>query len=108
MKHKFTKHIDNEKSKSVPVLVHLLLGMAMLAITHPSFANRLEDAAMRGQSIVISVGQITAVIGLVIGGIFMSVGMANLGSFLLKSGAIGAVATFGAPIIIDVIKEVAR
>ncbi len=97
------------KLKQKPtILIHILLGVGILAITHPSFANRLEEAAMRGQSIVISVGQITAVIGVVIGGICMSIGMANFGKMLLASGTIGAAATFGGPVIVDVLKEIFR
>ena len=96
------------KSSYPPPVVHILLGIGILAITHPSFANRLEEAASRGQSIVISVGQITAVIGIILGGIFMSIGMANFGKMMLGSGAIGAAATFGGPVIIDVMKEIFR
>jgi hypothetical protein len=77
-------------------------------MSHPSFANRLEEAAMRGQSIVISIGQITAVIGVVLGGIALSIGMANIGRMVLMSGMIGAAATFGGPAIIDVVKEIFR
>lgn len=90
------------------LLIHLLIGVGILAVTHPSFANRLEEAAMRGQSIVISVGQITAVIGIVIGGICLSIGMANFGKMLLASGTIGAAATFGGPVVVDVLKEIFR
>lgn len=96
------------KSSSFPPVIHILLGMAILAITHPSFANRLEEAAVRGQSIVISVGQITAVIGIVLGGIAMSLGMGGLGRMVLMSGTIGAAATFGGPVVIDVMKEIFR
>lgn len=88
--------------------VHLTLSAMLLIFTHPAFASRLEEAAMRGQSIVISVGQVTAVIGIVLGGIAMSIGMANLGRMVLMSGVIGAAATFGGPVIIDMLKEVFR
>ncbi len=85
-----------------------LLCLLLLILSHESFANRLEEAASRGQSIVISVGQITAVIGIILGGIFMSIGMANFGKMMLGSGAIGAAATFGGPVIIEVMKEILR
>lgn len=85
-----------------------VLSLGLLLITHPAFANRLQEAAQRGQSIVISIGQITAVIGIVLGGIALSIGMANLGKMVLMSGVIGAAATFGGPALIDMLKEVFR
>ena len=86
---------------------YILMG-AILVVTHPAFASRLEEAAQRGQSIIISVGQITAVIGIVLGGIAMSVGMANFGRMILMSGVIGAAATFGGPVVVDLMKEIFR
>ena len=77
-----------------------------LLASNEALANRLQDAAQRGQSIVISVGQITAVIGVVLGGIALSIGMANLGKMVLMSGVIGAAATFGGPAIIDMMKDI--
>lgn len=94
--------------KRITLIYHLTISSILLVITHPAFANRLEEAAVRGQSIVISVGQITAVIGIVLGGIAMSIGMANIGKMVLMSGVIGAAATFGGPALIDVMKEIFR
>ncbi|GIL17053.1 MAG: hypothetical protein BroJett040_08040 [Oligoflexia bacterium] len=94
--------------KQLKYTFHLMLAGLLLTITHPAFATRLEEAAMRGQSIVISIGQITAVVGIVLGGISMSIGMANIGKMVLISGIIGAAATFGGPAIIDVLKEIFR
>lgn len=94
--------------KRITFIYHLTISAILLVITHPAFANRLEEAAVRGQSIVISVGQITAVIGIVLGGIAMSIGMANIGKMVLMSGVIGAAATFGGPALIDVMKEIFR
>jgi len=94
--------------KRITFIYHLTIAAILLVITHPAFANRLEEAAVRGQSIVISVGQITAVIGIVLGGIAMSIGMANIGKMVLMSGVIGAAATFGGPALIDVMKEIFR
>lgn len=89
--------------------IYQYIFMSMLLVAaHPAFASRLEEAAQRGQSIVISIGQVTAVIGIVLGGIAMSIGMANLGRMVLMSGVIGAAATFGGPAIIDMLKEVFR
>lgn len=85
-----------------------ILSLSILLLTHPAFANRLEEAAVRGQSIVISIGQVTAVIGIVLGGIALSIGMANVGKMVLMSGIIGAAATFGGPAMIDVLKEIFR
>lgn len=85
-----------------------LLSALLLTLTHPAFATRLEEAAQRGQSIVISVGQITAVIGIVLGGIALSIGFSQAGKMLLISGLIGAAATFGGPAMIDLLREVFR
>lgn len=87
---------------------NLCLAASILVLSNPAFANRLEEAAMRGQSMVISIGQVTAVIGIVLGGIALSIGMANVGKMVLMSGIIGAAATFGGPAIIDVVKEIFR
>jgi type IV secretory pathway VirB2 component (pilin) len=81
--------------------------MALIA-SETSFASRLEEAAQRGQSLVISIGQITAVIGIVLGGIAMSIGLAMVGRGMLISGVIGAAATFGGPAVIDMLKEIFR
>jgi hypothetical protein len=86
---------------------NFLIGILLLS-TDLSFASRLEEAAQRGQSIVVSVGQITAVIGIVLGGIAMSVGMANLGRMVLMSGVVGAAATFGGPVVVDLMREIFR
>ena len=94
--------------KQFTKIYYYLITVLLLLMTNPSFANRLEEAAMRGQSIVISIGQITAVIGIVAGGIAMSIGMANVGRMILISGIIGAAATFGGPAIIEVLKEIFR
>jgi type IV secretory pathway VirB2 component (pilin) len=87
---------------------HYFLSIVLLAISNPALASRLEEAAQRGQSIVISIGQITAVIGIVLGGIALSVGMANVGKMVLMSGVIGAAATFGGPAVIDMMREIFR
>lgn len=89
-------------------IYNLCLAACILVLSNPAFANRLEEAAMRGQSMVISIGQVTAVIGIVLGGIALSIGMANVGKMVLMSGIIGAAATFGGPAIIDVVKEIFR
>ncbi|MFP5519669.1 MAG: hypothetical protein ACLGGX_07175 [Bdellovibrionia bacterium] len=89
-------------------IYNLCLTAIILVLSNPALANRLEEAAVRGQSIVISIGQVTAVIGIVLGGIALSIGMANVGRMVLMSGIIGAAATFGGPAVIDVVKEIFR
>lgn len=89
-------------------IYNLCLTAIILVLSNPALANRLEEAAVRGQSIVISIGQVTAVIGIVLGGIALSIGMANVGRMVLMSGIIGAAATFGGPALIDVVKEIFR
>lgn len=94
--------------KKILKFYNYCLFVVLIIITNPALASRLEEAAVRGQSIVISIGQITAVIGIVLGGIALSIGMANVGRMILMSGIIGAAATFGGPAIIDVLKEIFR
>lgn len=89
-------------------IYHSVLFIFLTMMCHPALASRLEEAAQRGQSIVISIGQITAVIGIVLGGIALSIGMSGLGRMVLMSGVIGAAATFGGPALIDMLKEVFR
>lgn len=89
-------------------LWNIILLTILLALSEQSFASRLEEAAQRGQSMIISIGQITAVIGIVLGGIALSVGMANVGRMVLMSGVMGAAATFGGPAIIDLLREIFR
>jgi len=89
-------------------IYNLCLTAIILVLSNSALANRLEEAAVRGQSIVISIGQVTAVIGIVLGGIALSIGMANVGRMVLMSGIIGAAATFGGPALIDVVKEIFR
>ena len=94
--------------KNLNAIYNLIFTLILLVLSNPAFANRLEEAAVRGQSIVISIGQVTAVIGIVLGGIALSIGMANVGRMVLMSGIIGAAATFGGPALIDVVKEIFR
>mgnify|MGYP000923128047 CR=1 FL=1 len=94
--------------KRILNIYQLIFSLSLLVLTSPALASRLEEAAARGQSIVISIGQITAVIGIVLGGISLSIGFANVGKMILMSGIIGAAATFGGPAIIDVIREIFR
>lgn len=94
--------------KRIWKIKELYYSLLILIITNQAFASRLEEAAQRGQNIVISVGQITAVIGIILGGIAMSIGMANFGKMILMSGLIGSAATFGGPMFIDLMKEIFR
>lgn len=94
--------------KTIVRVYNCIIIFLWLTLSNQAFANRLQEAAQRGQSIVISIGQITAVIGIVLGGIALSIGMAGLGRMVLMSGVIGAAATFGGPAIIDMMKEIFR
>lgn len=94
--------------KHISRVYQICLTAFLVVLTHPAFASRLEEAALRGQSIIISIGQITAVIGIVLGGIALSIGMANVGRMVLMSGVVGAAATFGGPAVIDMLKEIFR
>jgi type IV secretory pathway VirB2 component (pilin) len=96
------------RTKKMKKLWNIIILAILLTITEQGLASRLEEAAQRGQSLIISIGQITAVIGIVIGGIALSIGMANLGRMILMSGVFGAAATFGGPAIIDLLKEIFR
>ena len=85
---------------------HTILSIALCLLTHPALANRLEEAAQRGQSLLISIGQITSVIGIVLGGIILSLGMASVGRMILMSGLMGACATFGGPALIEALRGI--
>jgi hypothetical protein len=71
----------------------------------PACANRLAESAQQAQSMLLTIGQITSVIGIVLGGILMSVGWTNAGKATLGGGVIGAAASIGAPALIDFFKE---
>lgn len=80
----------------------------LFILSSEAFASRLEEAAQRGQSVVLSLSQATAVIGIALGGLGMSVGMVNLGRTVLVGGVVGAAATFGGPALISTLHEVFR
>jgi len=90
--------------------VYYQIGALLLLniLTNPALASRLEEAAHRGQSIITSIGQTTAVIGIVLGGTALSIGMANIGRMVLMSGIVGAAVTFAGPAIIDLLKDIFR
>lgn len=94
--------------KHLSKLYNLALMLLFLTLSNAAFASRLEEAAARGQGIVISIGQITAVIGFIIGGTALSLGMAGVGKMILAGATIGAAATFGAPAMVDFLKDVFR
>ena len=72
----------------------------------PVFANRLEQAAVKSQSVLLSLGQVTSVVGVLVGGIILSLGGGQTGRTILMSGVIGAAAVFGGPALIEVLKGV--
>ncbi|MGZ6470373.1 MAG: hypothetical protein ACXWRZ_04375 [Bdellovibrio sp.] len=78
----------------------------MCLISNPAFANRLQAAAQRGKTEVMLIAQTGSVIGVVAGGLLMSLGAGQLGKMVLVSGIIGAAAIFGGPALIEVMKSI--
>lgn len=85
--------------------IWLFIFTSALFAVDPAFANRLQDAAQQGQNMILTIAQITSVIGIALGGILMSVGWASAGKATLGGGVIGALASIGAPALIDFMKE---
>ncbi|MGZ3769348.1 MAG: hypothetical protein ACXVCP_08470 [Bdellovibrio sp.] len=80
--------------------------LSMCLISNPAFANRLQAAAQRGKTEVMLIAQTGSVIGVVAGGLLMSLGAGQLGKMVLVSGIIGAAAIFGGPALIEVMKSI--
>lgn len=81
----------------------ILLGLFSV-IGNEAFANRLLDAANRGSNMVVTLAQTTSGIGIAIGAILLSMGIAQVGKSVLTGGVIGAFVTFGGPAIIDFVR----
>lgn len=75
-------------------------------VSDPCFANRLEDVANRSTHMLVTLGQATSIIGILIGGIAMTLGMVQTGRIILSSGLFGAVCVFGGPAILDFLKGI--
>ena len=81
----------------------MILSLVLL-MGSEAFANRLTDAASRGSDMVITLAQTTSGIGVALGAILLSMGIAQVGKNVLTGGVIGAFVTFGGPAIIDFVK----
>jgi hypothetical protein len=92
---------DSELALTTVLLVSTLL-------SEPGLANRLEQVAMRSSSMLMTVGQATSVIGILLGGIFMSLGMGQIGKMILVSALLGAACVFGGPAIIEFIRTMVQ
>ncbi|HPI39344.1 MAG TPA: hypothetical protein PLJ21_00985 [Pseudobdellovibrionaceae bacterium] len=84
----------------------IALFLLLSIITHPAFANRLQAAAQRGKTEVMLIAQTGSVIGIVAGGLLMSLGAGQLGKMVLVSGIVGAAAIFGGPALIEVMRSI--
>lgn len=80
--------------------------ISICLLSNPAFANRLQAAAQRGKTEVMLIAQTGSVIGVVAGGLLMSLGAGQLGKMVLVSGIIGAAAIFGGPALIEVMKSI--
>ena len=84
----------------------LLTTYLIILVSLPVYANRLEQAAVKSQSVLLSLGQVTSVVGILLGGIILSLGGGQTGKTILTSGLIGAAAVFGGPALVEVLQGV--
>ncbi len=89
-----------QKSKAAITIFTLSL------LANPAFANRLQAAAQRGKNEIMLIAQTGSVIGVVAGGLLMSLGAGQVGKMVLVSGIIGACAIFGGPALIEVLRSI--
>lgn len=87
-------------------LENFVLVSSVLLFSDAAFANRLQAAAEKGKSTVMIAAQTGSVIGIVVGGLLMTIGATQIGKQVLISGVIGAFAIFGGPALIEVIRSV--
>ena len=83
---------------------NLIMFSLVFLLGDEAFANRLTEAATRGSDMVITLAQTTSGIGVALGAILLSMGIAQAGKNVLTGGVIGAFVTFGGPAIIDFVK----
>jgi hypothetical protein len=81
----------------------ILIVLFQLAASEAN-ANRLAEAANRGSSMVLNLAQTTSGIGIALGAILLSLGIAQLGRNVLTGGVVGAFVTFGGPAIVDFVR----
>ena len=84
---------------------HLIYSI-FLSFSSLAYANRLEDAAHRGTEVILSVGQVSSVAGIALGATLMAFGASGAGRNILMGGVFGAIAIFGGPAFIDVIRGI--
>lgn len=82
-----------------------ILFVSVIAIDF-AMANRLEQSAARSTSMLMTIGQATSIIGILLGGICMTLGMSQVGKMVLSGGLLGAICVFGAPAFIELIRGV--
>jgi hypothetical protein len=71
-------------------------------------AARLESAASKSTTTIMSIGQIIAPFGIVLGGVLMAAGAGQFGKMVLGAAALGALAIFGGPAFVDLLQSVFR
>lgn len=79
---------------------------AYLLVTLPAYADRLESVAANAKSEITLVAQTCVGIGIVVGGLLMTIGVMQVGKYILMSGLIGALAVFGGPALIDTVRSI--
>lgn len=80
--------------------------LTVLMVHFPVLANRLESVALKGQDVLLNVGQATSVIGILLGGVLLSLGSQVVGKTILLSGLFGAMTVFGGPALVEVLKGI--
>lgn len=92
------------KNSNIKIQAYFLF--LSLIFSQYSYADRLMSAAERGRSTAMAVGQTTSVIAIILGGIFLSLGVSQLGKTVLMGGLIGAAAIFGGPALIETFRSI--
>jgi type IV secretory pathway VirB2 component (pilin) len=87
---------------------HAVLTIALLVVSEPSFANRLEQAAQSATSTATTVARACSVVALMIGAIAMQFGAAEMGKRIALGGIIGCVLAFGGPMIASAIQDLVQ
>jgi small-conductance mechanosensitive channel len=87
---------------------YVLTALLILVLSDPALANRLQSAAGKSTSTIVSIGQVIAPFGIVLGGVLMAAGAGQFGKMILAAAAMGAVAIFGGPAFIDLLQSIFR
>jgi len=86
---------------SILILATILFGLSDIAQ-----ARDLVDAAASAQSLFNRIGIAAISIGITLGGILFTLGLAQAGRMVLMSGLIGATAVLGAPALISLLSKI--